>query len=143
MSALFEGQGLKGRATNVEIGVDKQGRARVRWDMVITEGEFKGRVAKYSGKLDADNIKYTKRDMVAIGWRGEKSSTFVADVEKANLVVEFDAEIAEHNGRQWVSARFGGGAPLNALDNDKERELDRLFSQAGPVGGGDADAAPF
>lgn len=142
MSALFEGQGLKGRAVNPEIGVDNQGRARVRWDMVIVEGENKGRIAKYSGKLDPDNIKYTKRDMIAVGWSGNKVSSFVDDVEKAELVVEFDAVIAEYNGRQWVSARLGGGATLGALDSDKERELDRLLSQAGDVGGS-GDNLPF
>lgn len=141
MSALFIGQNLLGRAINVEIGVSGN-IARARWDMEITEGEHKGKIAKYSGKLTSDAVKWTKRDMVLIGWAGQKSSTFVEDVKKANKVVPFNAEIAEFNGNTWVSAKFGGAAPLAQLDTDKERELDRMFAEAGDVGGKD-ERVPF
>lgn len=103
--SLFEGQNLKGRAINVKLGFDGQ-RRRARWDMEVVEGEHKGKTAKYSGKLDADHIKFTKRDMKTIGWKGEKSSTFASDVKAAGLIVEFTAEIAEHDGRRWVAAKF-------------------------------------
>lgn len=135
MSNLFEGRKLKGRAVNVELGLSGT-QPRARWDMEIVEGEHTGKVAKYSGKLGPDHVKYTKRDMMTIGWRGDKSSTFVADVAKANLIVEFDAEIAEYNGNSWVSARFGGAVPLAPLDTDAERNLDRMFADAG---GGEAE----
>jgi hypothetical protein len=128
MSSLFEAKNLKGRAVNVEIGVSG-GRTRARWDMEIVEGEHKGRIAKYSGKMDPDNIKWTKRDMMLIGWQGQKSATFVSDVKKANKVVEFEAQIARNGDSEWVSARFGGATPLAALDSDKERELDRMFAE--------------
>lgn len=137
--ALFEGKGLIGRAINVEIGADSQGRRRARWTMEVTQGEHKGSIAAYSGKLDPDNIKYTKRDMMAIGWNGVKSATFVSDVESKKLEVPFDAEIVEFNGSTWVAAKFGGAAPLAQLDKDAEREVDRLFDQAGDVGGGAAE----
>lgn len=142
MSELFEGKKLKGRAINVELGMSGQQR-RVRWDMEIVEGEHKGKIAKYSGKLDENNIKYTKRDMKTIGWKTDKSSTFVADVKAANLVVEFDAEIAHHNGNEWVSAKLGGAVPLAALDSDAERDLDRLFAQSDDGGGQQDDRIPF
>lgn len=142
MSALFTGQNLKGRAINAEIGLDSQGRAVARWEMEVVEGEHKGKVARYSGKLNPDNIKYTKRDMKLIGWKGEKSATFVKDVAEANLVVTFNAEIASHNGREWVSARFGGATPLATMDSDAERTVDRLLDEAGDVGGDRSDI-PF
>lgn len=140
--SLFEGQNLMGRAINVEIGVSG-GVARARWDMEIVEGEHKGKIAKYSGKLTTEAVKWTKRDMVAIGWAGHKSSTFVDDVKKANKVVPFNAEIAEYNGNSWVSAKFGGAAPLAQLDSDKERELDRMFAEVGDVSDGGKPAVPF
>lgn len=143
MSKLFEAKGVIGRAINVEIGLDSQGRRRARWEMEITQGEHKGSVARYSGKLDPDNIKYTMKDMKLIGWKGEKSSTFVADVQAAKLEVPFDAEIASHNGNEWVSARFGGAAPLAQLDKDSEREIDRLFAQQAESGGSDGSDLPF
>lgn len=138
--SLFAGQNLKGRAINVEIGLDSQGRPVARWEMEVVEGEHKGKTARYSGKLNADNIKYTKRDMKTIGWKGEKSATFVEDVKRANLVVTFNAEIASYNGREWVSARFGGAAPLAAMDSDSERSVDRLLEEAGD---GERSDVPF
>jgi len=50
---------------NVEFGADNGGKPKVRWEMEATEGEHKGKRASYSGKLDGDNIKWTKRDMIA------------------------------------------------------------------------------
>ena len=144
MSQLFNAKGVIGRAINVEIGLDGQGRKRARWTMEITQGEHKGKSAAYSGKLDPDNIKWTMKDMKAIGWKGERSATFVSDVEAAKLEVPFDAEIAEYNGNTWVSAKFGGAAPLAQLDKDSEREVDKLFAQAGSEGGGNGDErVPF
>lgn len=140
--SLFEGHNLKGRAINVEIGVSG-GQARARWDMEIVEGEHKGKIAKYSGKLNPDNVKWTKRDMMTIGWKGQKSSTFVEDVTKANLIVEFDAVIASHNGSEWVSAKFQGAAPLAPLDTDKERELDRMFAEVPDESRNGRDKVPF
>lgn len=140
--SLFEAKELMGRAVNVEIGADGNGHPRARWDMEIVEGEHKGKIAKYSGKLNPDNVKWTKRDMVTIGWDGKKAATFVDDVKKANKIVPFEAQIASHNGNQWVSAKFGGAAPLAPLDSDKERELDRAFAEAGDVGGGES-RVPF
>lgn len=148
MSALFEAQGLMGRAINVEIGASGN-IIRVRWDMEITEGPHKGKIAKYSGKLTPDAAKWTKRDMKTIGWKGQSSATFVDDVKKANLVVPFNAEIASYNGNEWVSAKFGGGTPLAPLDNDAQRQLDRLLASVGgddeeTSGGGEQrDGVPF
>ena len=131
--SLFEGS-CNGVARNVEIGPDNKNRMRVRWDMEVVDGPHKGKIAKYSGKLDPDNIKWTKRDMIAIGWQGQSSKTFVDDVKRASgRVVPFTAEIAEHEGRQWTSAKIGGGAPLGELTSEKANEVDRWFAEAGDV----------
>lgn len=59
--SLFEGQNLPGKALNPEFGADSSGRPRVRWNMEVVDGEHRGKVANYSGKLDPENIKWTKR----------------------------------------------------------------------------------
>lgn len=139
--SLFEGN-CTGKAVNVEIGLDSNGKARVRWNMEVTKGDHKGKLANYSGKLDPDNIKWTKRDMMAIGWQGKDVKTFVADVEKAAREIPFTAEIADYNGRQWTSAKIGGAAPLQAPDRGTVDKLNGWFAEVGDSQGGGSDA-PF
>ena len=150
MAALFEGTGLLGKAVNVELGLDKNDRPRVRWEMEVTEGEHKGKRAKYSGKLDPDNIKWTKMAMVRIGWKGKDVKTFVADVKAAALVIPFDAEIAsntyEDTGKksEWTSARIvGGGQPLATPTDEKIKNMNDWFAEVGDVGGAEEDKIPF
>lgn len=129
--SLFEGT-CNGVVRNAELGPDSSGTMRVRWDMEVVDGPHKGKIAKYSGKLDPDKIKWTKRDMIAVGWKGNSAGTFVGDTKAAaDRVVEFTAEIAEYQGRQWTSAKLAGAAPLGALTNEKASEVDRWFSEAG------------
>lgn len=139
MSALFSGNCI-GKPVNVELGLDSQGRPRVRWNMEVTQGDHKGKTANYSGKLDPDNIKYTKRDMMAIGWAGKDVKTFAADVAKANKEVPFVAEVVEWNGNSWTSVKFGGAKPLAAADTETLNKLNGWFSEADA--GGESDA-PF
>jgi hypothetical protein len=140
MASLFEGQ-CKGRAVNIEVGYDKNGKARVRWEMEVTEGPHQGKRASYSGKLDEENIKFTKRDMIAIGWKGKTTRTLIEDTKAANLAVPFSAEIATNtyadSGKTSTASK-----PLAALDSDKQTEIDKWFEAAGDVGGTD-DALPF
>lgn len=133
MAALFEGN-CNGKAVNVEFGADGNGKPRVRWEMEVVDGPHAGKRARYSGKLDLDAIKYTKRDMMTIGWKGQDVRTFVSDVAKAALVVPFTAEIArfERDGKvnEWTSAKFAGSAkPLGELDADKVASVNRWFSE--------------
>lgn len=142
--SLFEGTNLPGKAVNPEIGPDSNKVVRVRWTMEVVDGPHVGKTASYSGKLDPDSIKWTKRDMMAVGWKGVSAKTFVADVTAAaNRVVPFTAEIAEHQGRQWTSAKFGGGAPLGELSADKASEVDRWFAEAGDVAPSGGSDIPF
>ncbi|HWG32942.1 MAG TPA: hypothetical protein VN650_02150 [Gemmatimonadaceae bacterium] len=133
---LFEGTFSQGRVINPEIGQNSVGKPSVRWSMVVVDdGEHKGKTANYSGKLDPDNIKWTKRDMIAIGWQGKDVRTFVDDVKKANRLVPFTAEIATYKRpdgsvSEWTSARMGGAAPLNALDADAAAKVNGWFAEA-------------
>jgi len=141
MAILFEGD-CKGKAVDAEIGPDNNGRPVVRWNMLVTEGPHAGKKASYRGQLDEKNIKYTKRDMMAIGWKGKDAvGTFVNDVKAAELTVPFTAEIAEFtrdNGTvsRWTSARSIGFAakPLGTFDKDKARDVNSWFDEAGDVG---------
>jgi len=139
--ALFEGSCI-GKPVNVEFGADNGGKPRVRWEMEATEGEHKGKRANYSGKLDPENIKWTKRDMIAIGWQGKDVRTFVDDVKAKIGTVPFVAEIArfERDGKvsEWTSAKMTGALPLAALDKDKLDDVNSWFREAGDI----APAAP-
>lgn len=129
MSVLFEGNCL-GKAVGVEIGGDAEGKPRVRWEMEVVDGAHVGKRARYSGKLDRKNIKFTKADMVAIGWKGKDVRTFVDDVKSANLTIQFIAEIAEYGGRQWTSAKIGGAVPLSSLPAREVDEVNKWFGEA-------------
>ncbi len=134
--ALFEGSCI-GKPVNVEFG-GSGGKPKVRWEMEATEGEHKGKRASYSGKLDPDNIKWTKRDMIAIGWKGKDVRTFVDDVKAQTGTVPFVAEIARFNRpdgsvSEWTSAKMTGALPLEALDKDKVDNVNKWFAEAGDI----------
>lgn len=138
--AIFEGNCI-GRVQNCDLGADSNGQMRVRWDMQVTEGPHAGKIAKYSGKFEGENAKFTKRDMKAVGWKGEDIRTFVKDAEAAKCVIAFAAEIASFkrpNGKlaQWTAARSIGIAltPLKKLDDTKAEELNKLLANAGEIG---------
>lgn len=136
MAILFEGEGLKGKAVDVEIGPDQNGKPVVRWNMLVVEGPHAGKKASYKGSLDEKNIRYTKRDMMALGWKGKDAvGTFVKEVRAADLVVAFTAEIASWEDpssgkvKQWTSARSIGftAKPLGTFDEDKARDVNSWF----------------
>ena len=149
MASLFEGN-CNGKAIDVEIGNDRNGKPRVRWNMLVVGGPHDGKVANYSGKLDADNIKFTKLAMVAIGWQGKDVRTFVDDVARAAKTVPFTAEIAtfkRDNGKEssWTSARSIGFsvAPLSQLDNATANEVNGWFAEVPDEGKKPDSDIPF
>jgi hypothetical protein len=142
MAILFSGS-FTGKAVKAELGSNKQGKPTVRWEMEVVEGEHKGKRAQYSGKFDAQNIKFTKRDMMSIGWQGKDAATFVEDVTKASAIVPFEAEIVEFDRADgskssWTAARMTGGAPLAPLDRSKLSEVNQWFAEADG-----SDSTPF
>lgn len=134
---LFNGNCI-GRPVNVEFGADNNKKPRVRWEMEATDGEHRGKRASYSGKLDPDNIKWTKRDMIAIGWKGKDVRTFLDDVKAQTGTVPFIAEVARFERddgtvSEWTSAKMTGALPLAALDADKVANVNKWFADAGDV----------
>lgn len=146
MATLFEGTFQQGKAVNVEVG--KSGKKVVRWEMIVVDdGPHKSKSARYSGKLDPDNIKWTKRDMIMLGWQPREGKylieTFVEDVAKANKLVPFTAEIAtferdDGSVSRWTSARLGGAKPLAPLDSDEVRDVNGWFAEVS-----DGEEIPF
>lgn len=139
MAQLFNGQ-CNGKVNNPEVGLDSNNKPRVRWEMEVVDGEHAGKRASYSGKLDPENIKFTKKDMMTIGWQGKDVRTFAADVKAAAKVVPFTAEIASYKRddgsvSEWTSAKFGAARPLSDL-GDKASDVNRWFAE---VDGGTTD----
>lgn len=155
MSNLFSGE-FKATAVDPQIG-ESGGKFKTRIEFEIVEGERKGQRAAYDGKLDPDNIKFTKAAMMKVGWQGKDVRTFREDVLKAKKVVDITCEVASFTDkttgkiREWTSVRkIGGAAPLAPINNDKVGDVNRWFAEApdldpsmrGGSGGGDDDI-PF
>jgi hypothetical protein len=138
MAQLIEGQ-FQGRAVKgtAKIG-QRGGKVIAVAELEVLEGEHKGKRFNFEGKLDDRAIKYTKRNLMALGWTGKKSSTLTADVDGAlekGLTVPFEVEIATWNKddgtvRQWSTIRsIGKFQPkLDDIDRDKAAEVDSWFA---------------
>jgi hypothetical protein len=155
MAALFEGD-FHGRAIKAEYGTKKNGTPQCRVVLEITsKGEGKGCHVQWAGNFKSESIKYTKRDMVALGWQGKTVGTFVDDVMADPKEVPFQVRIAEWTDpatgklKRWLSAGSIGyePMPLNAPTSDTTRSVDSWFAEAGdvrPAGtGGPDDDLPF
>lgn len=129
---LFEGD-FVGRVTRAEIGY-RNDKPLVRIEAEVGDGPYKGRRATFDGKFDEKNLPFTKRAMLAVGWKGVTIATFADDVTAANLQVSFVVEIAtwEKDGktRQWSAIRyFGGSQSLAAVPKDKVRDFDKWLAE--------------
>lgn len=139
-----------GRCTKLELGRGKKGVV-FRGQMTIEEGPRKGTAVEYEGKLDDRAIKWTKRDLEALGWAGKSSKTAVDDVMKANRLVSFKVEIAEWNKddgtvKRWSSVRSigTGPKPLEKLDDAAYGDIDGWFNEAAKAAPPpDDDGLPF
>lgn len=147
IEGTFYGKAVPGTA---KVGPSK-GKMLAVVTLEVTEGEHKGKRFNYEGKLDADNIKYTKRDLMALGWKGAQASkTLTAEVDAAAKVVPFEVEIARWNKpeggvKEWNAVRgIGrtGGRTVDAPDADQARNIDKWFDEAPAMGGGE-DSIPF
>ena len=147
---MIEGT-FQGKAVKAEIGTNKDNKPVIRAQLEVTEGEHKGKRFNYEGNLKPESIKYTKRDMVALGWQGKDVLTFVDDAMKSPKVVPFEVTIATWNKpdgsvKQWESVRSIGysAPPLNAMDKAKAADVNSWFAEAGDVEGQkNDDRIPF
>jgi hypothetical protein len=136
-----------GKAVKQEFGGDGKGRPKVFVSMEVTEGDRKGMRFPYEGKLSPEGIKWTKRDMIALGWKPGRdgkydANTFVDDVTKANVTVPFTVEVArwvkdDGTVKEWSTVRSIGqsAAPLVPLEKDKVADVNSWFAEAGDIGG--------
>lgn len=143
--ALIAGD-FQGKAIKAECGANpKSGKPEVRIDMQVTEGEHKNKTFQYSGKLDEKSIKYTKRDMMALGWTGKDVRAFASEVKAADKTVGFQVEIAtweKEDGtvKQWSTVRsIGYTAPPLAPLGDKTADVNQWFAEAGEVSAKEKD----
>ena len=152
MSNLFEGD-FRGKAVKAEFGTDKGGKPSVRVTIEITEGERAGTQVNYSGSFKPESIRYTKRDLIALGWKGKSMSTFVQDVMSDVKTVPFKTRIARYENREtgkvseWTSVGSIGyeAPPLAAATNQITKNVDQWFAEADDAqsGGGSDEPAPF
>lgn len=143
---LFEGD-VHGRAIKAEYGTDKSGKPQCRAVLEITtEGERTGTHVQWSGNFKQDSIKYTRRDMLALGWEGKTIESFVGDVLAKKIIVPFQVRIAEWTDpktgklKKWLSAGSIGweAPPLNKPTQDTTSQVDGWFASAA-----DDDDLPF
>jgi hypothetical protein len=143
--ALIEGQ-FYGRAIRGSAKIIKKtnGKTVAVAEIEVTEGEHKGKRFGYDGGLDDKGIKYTRRDLTGLGWKGVTAKTLTADVDAAidaGLTVPFEVKIASFKRpdgslSEWSTIRsIGRTAPqYEAVDDSKLDEVDRWFAEAGDGG---------
>lgn len=149
MSNLFAGT-FQAVAVNPQIG-EYKGKRKTTIEFEIADGDRKGQRVSYDGKLDSDNIRWTKRAMMAVGWQGKDVSTFRSDVLAAKRVVTITTRVAEYTRNdgtvsQWTAVdKVGDGViELAPLDADKQRELNRYFADVQEAASGSNDSdIPF
>ncbi len=139
ITGSFHGKLIKGTAKIA----GRNGKTLAFAELEVTDGEHKGKRFNYEGKLDEKGIKYTKRDLMALGWKGQKSATVTADTDAAmegGLIVPFEVEIAswkkdDGTVKQWETIRSIGRAPMkiDELDAQKLADVDGWFADAGSV----------
>lgn len=131
---LFE---IECNARPVSAALEKRGgKWKVRVEFEIVDGEKKGKRVAWDGKLDDNNIKWTKINLGKLGWQGQSSKTIEADVMKEPKTVPILTRIASYTNdkgklSQWTSVDriFGGAAkPADPITNDDYAAVDGWFA---------------
>lgn len=137
---------FEGKCVRLEFGGDKNDKPMIRGEMKVVGGPHDGATVPYDGKLDEKGIKWTRRDMLALGWQGKDIRTLIDDVKRADKTVPFRVEIATWNKddgtvKQWSTVRSIGRSaqPLSQLSNDKLADVNDWFSTAAA----DDESIPF
>lgn len=105
--------------------------------MEITTGARTGTQVPYEANFKPESIKYTKRDLMALGWQGRTIATLADDIMRAALSVPFQVRIATYENpdtgktRQWNSVGSIGNAapPLSAATEQTTRNVDSWFAE--------------
>jgi hypothetical protein len=134
LSGIFKGKAVLEGARKFELKkIVKDGKPvlKVSGNMIVTEGPNAGQTSSYDGKFDERSIRFTRRDLIALGWQGVTTKTLIDDITKAAKVVSFETEIATYNGRSWSAVRSIGyePQPTEALTDDDFAKLDGWFGE--------------
>ena len=139
MSTLFEGE-FKAKAVELDLGMNNKGAPEVRVTMEILDGQHAGSRVPYSGKFGEKAIKWTKMDLVALGWGGKNIDTLRDDVMRAPRIVPIKVEIASYvypdtgKKREWTSVRAigergGTSEPLKPLDKQAAIDVQKWLTE--------------
>lgn len=130
----FHGRPVKG---SFKLGASK-GKKVIVGEMLVTDGEHKGKTFEYQGSLDDKGIKYTKRDIVAAGWKGKIIETLSTDVDAladSGAIVPFEVKIASWQPpgaalREWSTIRSIGGfvRQIDPLSKDDVGNVNKWFA---------------
>lgn len=141
---------FEGKCVKIEIGADSKQRPMIRGEMEIVGGPNAGARIPYDGKLDEKGIKWTKADMLALGWQGKDVCTLTADVSSAAKVVPFKVEIArwqkdDGSVKEWSTVRsIGRGVqPLAPLAEAKAADVNKWFAEVGDESKVGDESIPF
>lgn len=138
LSRLFEGD-FMGRIIRAEYGTsgrDNKPAARIVFE--IAEGPRTGTQVTYQANFKQESIKYTKRDLLAAGWKGKTMASFVDDITaRVGTTVPINVRIASYQNRdtgktqEWNSVGSIGNTapPLAAPTADLTRNVDSWFAE--------------
>lgn len=146
---LIQGN-YKVRLLELSMGTNpnKNNRPEVNAKVIVVEGPDKDSTATYQGTFTEKQIKWTLRDLRALGWKGKTIATVVADCMTDPKIVDAEIEIASHtypdSGKtsEWSAVRAFGrkrmelGAPTPATIKD----VDEWLAEAAKE---DNDPVPF
>lgn len=156
MAKLFEAKNVLAKCVSIELVANpkKNGRAEARATMEIVDEKspHKGFQVTYSGNFTVQSIKYTRRDLIALGWQGKIVDSLIDDVKKAAKVVPIDVEIASHtyadSGKttEWSTVRSIGRPAQEApppLDQKALMEVQQWLTEAAQEEAASGERPPF
>ena len=127
---------------------DVDGIAKTRINVRFAEGPNAGRVGYYEDKVDARSALYVSRSMRAVGWQGNKLSTFAEDVAawikatggKSTAEVK---HIPTKKGTIWdkINSIGRGPKPMTQLQGDTLADAEEALRKA-MAEDGDTNGAP-
>jgi hypothetical protein len=135
--ALLEGT-FNGKAIDFELGFNKKSQPEVRIQFEIADGPHAGKRVPYSGNFSDKAVRYTKMDLLALGWVGKDIQTAKGDVLGLAKVVSIQVEVASYTfpdsgkTREWSTVRSVGRVadPLKPLDGSTMKDVNSWLASA-------------
>jgi len=126
------------RCTEFQLGTKRDGRPVVRATMTIVGGEHDGQRVAYEGNFSEKAVRWTRRNLTTLGWKGKTILTAKDDILSADLTVPIEVEIAKWEDpstgklREWSAVRrIGeGGGELKPIESEQLRDVNRWLAEA-------------